>query len=48
MSAPLDRRTFTKTIAVALAGAAVPALSAQKTRRLKVGPHRDHLGLQPR
>jgi len=37
MSAPLDRRTFAKTIAVALAGAAVPAAAAQKTRRLKVG-----------
>ena len=37
MSAPLDRRTFTKTMAVALAGAAVPTLHAQKTRRLKVG-----------
>jgi len=35
--APLDRRTFTKTLAAALAGAAVPTLSAQKTRRLKVG-----------
>jgi inosose dehydratase len=37
MSAPVDRRTFTKTIAVALAGAAVQRLAAQKTRRLKVG-----------
>jgi len=37
MSAPLDRRTFAKTIAVALAGAAVPAAAAQKTRLLKVG-----------
>src|SRR4051812_44013895 len=37
MSAPLDRRTFAKTIAVALAGAAVPAVAAQRTRGLKVG-----------
>ena len=37
MSAPLDRRTFTKTIGIALAGAVVPTLSAQKTRRLKAG-----------
>ncbi len=37
MTAPLDRRTFAKTMAVALAGAAVPTLGAQKTRRLKVG-----------
>ena len=37
MSASVDRRTFTKTIAVALAGAAVPDSNAQKTRRLKVG-----------
>ncbi len=37
MSSPVDRRTFTKTIAVALAGAAVPVVNAQKTRRLKVG-----------
>src|SRR5690349_7151478 len=37
MSAPLDRRTFAKTIGVAIAGAAVPAMAAQKTRRLKVG-----------
>ena len=37
MSSPVDRRTFTKTMAVALAGAAVPAVNAQQTRRLKVG-----------
>jgi len=37
MIAPIDRRTFAKTIAGALAGAAIPALSAQNTRRLKVG-----------
>src|SRR6476660_9838144 len=37
MSAPLDRRTFTKTIGIALAGAVAPTLSAQKTRRLKAG-----------
>ena len=37
MSAPVDRRSFAKTIAVAVAGAAIPAVAAQKTRRLKVG-----------
>ena len=37
MTTPLDRRTFTKTLALGLAGAAVPVLHAQKVRRLKVG-----------
>jgi inosose dehydratase len=37
MSTSVDRRTFTRTIAVALAGAALPTLHAQKARRLKVG-----------
>jgi inosose dehydratase len=37
MNRPPDRRTFTKTVAIALAGAAAPPLHAQKTRRLKVG-----------
>jgi inosose dehydratase len=37
MSSRLDRRTFTRTIAIALAGVAVPTLNAQKTRRLTVG-----------
>jgi inosose dehydratase len=33
----LDRRTFTKALALGLAGVAVPELTAQKARRLKVG-----------
>jgi inosose dehydratase len=37
MTTSLDRRTFTKTLALGLAGTAVPVLNAQKSRRLKVG-----------
>ena len=37
MTTSLDRRTFTKALALGLAGSAVPALGAQKPRRLKVG-----------
>jgi inosose dehydratase len=37
MNRPPDRRTFTKTVAIALAGAAATTLDAQKTRRLKAG-----------
>ena len=37
MTMSLDRRTFTKTLTLGLAGAAVTPLGAQKTRRLKVG-----------
>jgi inosose dehydratase len=37
MNATLDRRTFTKTLALAMAGASVGTLDAQKPRRLKVG-----------
>ena len=37
MTTSLDRRAFTKTLALGLAGAAVPVLNAQKVRRLKVG-----------
>ncbi|HEY7501364.1 MAG TPA: sugar phosphate isomerase/epimerase [Vicinamibacterales bacterium] len=33
----LDRRSFTKVVALGLAGAAVPALGAQTSRKLKVG-----------
>src|SRR5262245_9271145 len=33
----VGRRTFTKTLALGLAAAAVPELGAQKPRRLKVG-----------
>jgi inosose dehydratase len=37
MRSPLDRRTFTKTLAAALAAASMPTVHAQKTRRLQVG-----------
>jgi inosose dehydratase len=37
MTTLLDRRTFTKALALGLAGTAVPVLNAQKARRLKVG-----------
>jgi inosose dehydratase len=37
MKRALDRRTFAKTLTLAVAGAAVPAFGAQKPRRLKVG-----------
>ena len=37
MTTSLDRRTFTKALALGLAGAAAPVLNAQKARRLKVG-----------
>jgi inosose dehydratase len=37
MTTSLDRRTFTKALALGLAGRAVPVLNAQKARRLKVG-----------
>ena len=37
MTTPLDRRTFTKVLALGLAGTAVPMLNAQKPRRLEVG-----------
>ncbi len=37
MSELPNRRTFSKTLAVAVAGAAMPTLGAQKPRRLKVG-----------
>src|SRR3982751_321353 len=47
MSAPLDRRTFAKTLAVAVAGAAAPVLAAQKTRRLKVGHTGITWGFEP-
>jgi inosose dehydratase len=37
MTRSLDRRTFAKTLALGIAGAAVAPISAQKARRLKVG-----------
>jgi inosose dehydratase len=37
MTTSLDRRTFTKALALGLAGTAVPVFGAQKPRRLKVG-----------
>jgi inosose dehydratase len=37
MTTSIDRRTFTKALALGLAGAAMPALNAQKARRLTVG-----------
>ncbi len=37
MGATVDRRTFTRTLAVAVAAAAMPPLHAQKARRLKAG-----------
>jgi inosose dehydratase len=37
MKSMLDRRTFTKTLALGVAGAAVPVLGAQKARKLKAG-----------
>jgi inosose dehydratase len=37
METLLDRRTFTKTLTLGIAGAAVPALRAQPPRKLKVG-----------
>ena len=33
----VDRRTFTKTLALGIAAAAVPTLEAQKPKRLKAG-----------
>ncbi len=37
MTTPLDRRTFTKVLALGLAGTAVPRLNARQVRRLRVG-----------
>ena len=37
MTTSIDRRTFTKALALGLAGTAMPTLSAQKARRLEVG-----------
>jgi inosose dehydratase len=37
MDTSMDRRTFTRTLALGLAASAVPVFGAQKTRRLKVG-----------
>ena len=37
MNTSIDRRTFTKALALGLAGTAMPTLSAQKARRLEVG-----------
>src|SRR5260370_27635852 len=37
MTTPLDRRTFTKVLALGLAGTAVPLLNARQVRRLRVG-----------
>jgi inosose dehydratase len=37
MAKSVDRRTFTKTLALGLAAASVPSLGAQKPRKLKVG-----------
>jgi inosose dehydratase len=37
MTTSIDRRTFTKALALGLAGTAMPTLNAQKARRLEVG-----------